>query len=162
MPSPPPLSETAQRDLALLERLAWLMDRSLAIPGTRIRFGLDALIGLVPGAGDAVAGLFSVAIVLQAARMGLPRVVIARMVLNSLVDLLVGAIPLAGDLFDVAWKANLRNVRMLDRFVREGERKPSRADYVFVTFVVGVLIAAAALPILALALLLAYLGRPLM
>jgi len=152
---------TERRRVEALQRWAGVLDAAFRIPGTGIRFGLDALIGLVPGAGDAVAGLFSVAVVLQAARMGLPRVVIARMVLNSLVDLLVGAIPLVGDLFDVAWKANLRNVRMLDRFVREGERKPSRADYVFVTFVVGVLIAAAALPILALALLLAYLGRPL-
>ena len=149
-----------RRRVEALQRWAGILDAAFRIPGTQIRFGLDALIGLVPGAGDAVAGLFSVAIVLQAARMGLPRVVIARMVLNSLLDLLVGAIPLIGDLFDVAWKANLRNVTLLDRHVREG-RPASRADYLFVTLVVAVLLAAAALPLVALALLLVYLDRPL-
>jgi len=157
----PPLPGNAERRrVQALQRWAGILDAAFRIPGTQIRFGLDALIGLVPGAGDAVAGLFSVVIVLQAARMGLPRIVIARMVLNSLVDLLVGAIPVIGDLFDVAWKANLRNVTLLDRHVREG-RPASRADYLFVTLVVAVLLAAAALPIVALALLLVYLDRPL-
>ncbi|RPJ77263.1 MAG: DUF4112 domain-containing protein [Acidobacteria bacterium] len=150
-----------RRRVEALQRWAGILDSAFRIPGTQIRFGLDALIGLVPGAGDAVAGLFSVAIVLQAARMHLPRIVIARMVLNSLLDLFVGAIPLVGDLFDVAWKANLRNVTLLDRHVREGRRTASGADYLFVTLVVVVLLAAAALPLLAVALLLTYLGRPL-
>ena len=159
----PPLPGTAdRRRVEALQRWAGVLDAAFRIPGTQIRFGLDALIGLVPGAGDAVAGLFSVAIVLQAARMGLPRVVIARMVLNSLLDLLVGAVPVVGDLFDVAWKANLRNVTLLDRFVRQGERGASRTDYVFVTVAVALLLAGAALPIVLVALLLAYLGRPLL
>jgi hypothetical protein len=158
----PPLTGTAdRRRVEALQRWAGVLDAAFRIPGTQIRFGLDALIGLVPGAGDAVAGLFSIAIVLQAARMGLPRVVIARMVLNSLLDLLVGAIPLVGDLFDVAWKANLRNVTLLDRFVRQGDRAASRTDYVFVTVAVALLLAGAALPLVLVVLLLTYLGRPL-
>ena len=159
---PPVIPASAElRRVEALQRWAGILDAAFRIPGTRIRFGLDALIGLVPGAGDAVSGLFAVAIVLQAARMGLPRIVIARMVLNSLMDLRVGAIPLVGDLFDVAWKANLRNVTLLDRHVREG-RPASQADYLFVTLVVAVLLAAAALPIVALGLLLVYLDRPLL
>lgn len=157
-----PSVSSDRRRVEALQRWAGVLDAAFRIPGTGIRFGLDALIGLVPGAGDAVTGLFSVAIVLQAARMGLPRVVIARMVFNSLLDLLVGAIPFLGDIFDVAWKANLRNVTLLDRFVREGRRAPSRADYAFVAVVVVLLLTAAALPVIALALLLAYVGRPLL
>jgi len=148
-----------RRRLEALQRWANVLDAAFRIPGTSIRFGLDALIGLVPGAGDAVAAVFSAVIVLQAARMGLPRVIITRMLLNSLLDLLVGAVPLAGDLFDMGWKANLRNVTLLDRYVREGRRTPSSADYLFVMLVIVLLLAAAAVPVVAVWLVLEYLGR---
>jgi hypothetical protein len=154
---PPSLTPSERRRLEAFERWATLLDAAFGIPGTRIRFGLDALIGLVPGAGDAVAGLFSAAIIVQAARMGIPRVVLARMVFNALLDIVVGAVPFLGDLFDVGWKANLRNVRLLDRFVRQGQRTPTRGDYAFVGVLLTILAAATALPVVVLTLLIAYL-----
>lgn len=96
-----------------LRRLAWLLDSSIRIPGTRWTVGIDALIGLVPGLGDAVGVLLSSYIVYQAARLGATRGVLARMVLNIAIEGLVGAIPILGDLFDAGFKANQRNIRLL-------------------------------------------------
>src|SRR5512145_2015000 len=96
-----------------LARLAWLLDSSIPIPGTRFSIGLDALIGLVPFVGDVVGVLLSSYIVGEAARLGASRSVLARMVFNVAVEGLTGLVPLAGDVFDAAWKANQRNVRLL-------------------------------------------------
>ncbi len=156
---PPALTPADRRRLEALQRWATLLDAAFGIPGTRIRFGIDALVGLVPGAGDALAGLFSAAILLQAGRMGVPRVVLTRMLANVLLDVVVGAIPFLGDLFDVGWKANLRNVRLLDRVVLHGQRRPTRGDYAFVTVLLVVLGAITALPLVAVALLIAYLRQ---
>jgi hypothetical protein len=153
---PPSLTPADRRRLEALQRWATLLDAAFGIPGTRIRFGLDALIGLVPGAGDAVAALFSAALIVQAARTGIPRVVLARMVFNTLVDTIVGAIPFLGDLFDVAWKANLRNVRLLDRFVRQGQHVPTAGDYAFVGGLLVVLALIAVTPVILLVLLISY------
>lgn len=108
------------RDAAALRRLdglAYVLDNSIPIPGTGRRVGLDAVIGLVPGVGDAAGSLLSAYIVVEAARAGAPAPVLARMVLNVGIEALVGAIPVLGDLFDAAWKANDRNVRLLRRAV---------------------------------------------
>jgi hypothetical protein len=91
-----------------------LLDNAFVIPGTRYRFGLDALIGLVPGLGDAVSAVFSAYIILQAARLGAPKSVVTRMISNVALDTLVGWIPILGDIFDVAWKSNLRNMALLE------------------------------------------------
>jgi hypothetical protein len=97
-----------------LEWLAWLMDRAFRIPGTPVRVGLDALIGLLPVGGDFLTGLVQVGIVLVAmAHYKVPRAVAARMAANVLLDVLVGVIPFVGDAFDVAFKANTRNLRLL-------------------------------------------------
>jgi hypothetical protein len=96
-----------------LDRLAYLLDDSIPIPGTGRRVGLDAVIGLVPGVGDAAGAVLSGYIVLEAARLGAPFPVLARMLLNVGAEALMGAIPFLGDLFDAAWKANDRNVRLL-------------------------------------------------
>jgi hypothetical protein len=93
-----------------IENLAWLMDSSIGIG--RLRFGLDGLIGLVPGFGDIAGALVSMLIVMRAVRAGVPRVAVARMVANIGIDALVGAVPLAGDLFDFAHKANMKNLRI--------------------------------------------------
>lgn len=114
-PHPVPVDPRAAR----LRLLAKLLDEAVTIPGTRVGVGLDALIGLVPGVGDTAGLLLSAAIVMQAARLGVSVPVLARMVLNVAVDALVGAIPLAGDLFDVGWKANVRNVRLLQAALDE-------------------------------------------
>src|ERR1041385_7829407 len=94
--------------IARIDALATLMDTAFLIPGTEIRFGLDALIGLIPGIGDAVTTLISLYIVNEARALGAPPLLIARMVANVALDGLVGAIPLAGDAFDGAFRATRR------------------------------------------------------
>ncbi len=96
-----------------------LLDNAFTIPGTRFRFGLDALIGLVPGLGDAASALFSGYIVLQASRLGAPKSVVSRMLVNVGIDTVVGWVPLLGDLFDVAWKSNVRNMALLEQHLSQ-------------------------------------------
>jgi hypothetical protein len=103
------------RDLDNARALARVLDTAVGIPGTRLRIGLDALLGLIPGAGDAVSAALSGYIILAAARAGATRPVLLRMVGNVVVDTVVGSIPLLGDLFDVAFRANIRNVALLDQ-----------------------------------------------
>ena len=109
--------------------LARAMDSAIRVPGTGIRLGLDSIVGLVPGAGDLVSSLMSGYIVLASARMGVPPAVVTRMILNLGVDTLVGTVPLLGDLFDVGFKANIRNAALLDRHLADplATRKTSRA-----------------------------------
>jgi hypothetical protein len=132
-----------------LRKWAVLLDSAFQVPGTRMRFGLDPIIGLVPGAGDIVTGFFSVMILLHSVRLRIPKVVIARMLLNSGLDLLAGAVPLLGDLFDAGFKANLRNLQLLERHALAGVR-PRRSDYVFVATCIGVLVLLALIPALVL------------
>jgi C4-dicarboxylate transporter len=103
-----------------LERFARLMDTAVRIPGTGIRVGLDSVIGLVPGIGDAVSAVFATWIVAEAARLGVPKRKLARMMGNVLIDAGIGAIPIAGDLFDVAFRANSRNFEILREHLRKG------------------------------------------
>src|SRR5436190_4615248 len=98
-----------------VELLARLMDSLFVIPGTQIRFGLDAIIGLIPGLGDTLTSFVSIYILKVASRCGVPRVTLVRMALNIAVDYVGGIVPLAGDAFDVYWKANLKNVELLKR-----------------------------------------------
>jgi len=98
-----------------LRRLAVLLDDSIPIPGTRFRIGIESIVGLLPGAGDLAGGAFSLYILLQAARMGVPRPLLARMATNLVVDVVVGAVPILGDLFDAGFKANMRNLDLLER-----------------------------------------------
>ena len=109
----------APRQIERLRSLSRLLDSAFVIPGTQYRFGLDALIGLVPGLGDAVSAVFSGYVILQASRLGAPRSVVTRMIANVAIDTLVGWIPVAGDLFDVAWKSNLKNVALLESHLRQ-------------------------------------------
>ncbi len=108
--------------------LARALDSAIRIPGTKISFGLDSIIGLVPGAGDLASALMSGYIVLASARMGVPPSVVTRMILNLGVDTVVGSVPLLGDLFDVGFRANLRNAALLDRHLADPEaaRRTSR------------------------------------
>ena len=109
------------RTLRRLERLARLLDSAFAIPGTRFRFGLDGVIGLAPGVGDAVGIALSSYIVMEAWRMGVPPQILMRMIANIVVDGAIGAVPIAGDLFDFVWKANRRNIDLLLRHSRGGK-----------------------------------------
>jgi hypothetical protein len=107
----------ATRDPRQIERLrvlTRLLDSAIQIPGTRYRVGLDAVIGIVPGIGDAVGAIFSAFIVFQAARMGVSTATLVRMLGNVALDTIVGEVPLLGDLFDAGWKANTRNLALLE------------------------------------------------
>ena len=110
-----------------LRALAWLLDNSIPLPGG-YRIGVDALIGLVPGIGDAVGALLSAYIVNEARAMGAPRSVLMRMMGNVMIETVIGSIPLAGDLFDAAFKANTRNLALLARYQLDpvGSRRHSR------------------------------------
>ncbi len=107
-----------------MRALAKMLDSALRIPGTGISFGLDSIVGLVPGIGDLAGAAFSGYIVLTAARLGVPPSVLARMLLNLGTDTLVGSVPLLGDLFDVGFRANIRNSELLDRHL--GQPEPAR------------------------------------
>ena len=114
-----------------LNRLAWLLDSSIPIPGTRLTIGLDALIGLFPVIGDAAGVVLSSYIVREAAALGAPRSILARMAFNVALEGLVGMIPFAGDVFDAAWKANQRNVRLLNAWL-DAPPAAQRSSQVFV------------------------------
>ena len=126
------------------------MDQAFRIPGTRFRFGWDALVGLIPGFGDAVMAAFSLLILSHSFRIRLPGVIRIRMVLNVLIDLLAGAVPMLGDVFDVVWKASTRNLALIERHGTAGE-PPNAADWVFVISVAAVVLAVLAVPVLVLA-----------
>ena len=138
-----------------LDSLARWMDSAFQIPGTGIRFGLDAIVGLIPGIGDTVTSMVSLYILHAASRYGVPRVTLLRMAMNIGIDWIFGAIPLVGDAFDIYWKANLKNVDLLRRHVvatAPEQRRARRGDWLVVA---GLSIALLAL--LAGALVIAYL-----
>jgi len=113
-----------------LGQLAWLLDSSIPIPGTRFTIGLDALIGLFPFIGDLVGVALSSYILSEASRIGVPRSVLLRMAFNVALEGLVGMVPLAGDVFDAAFKANQRNVRLLEAWLDQ-PRKTERSTRAF-------------------------------
>jgi hypothetical protein len=127
-----------------LERLAWLLDSSLPIPRSNYRIGLEALVGLLPGIGDAIGAALGVYVLAEAARLSAPRSVLLRMAGNTALDALIGMIPLAGDLFDVAWRANTRNVRLLGRYL-DAPQATARGSRVGI----GVVLIAAAIGVIA-------------
>lgn len=108
-------NSTRAERLARLDALAILMDTAVVVPGTNIRFGLDALIGLVPAVGDIITTAVSLYIVHEARGLGVPRHVVMRMIANVALDGIVGAVPLVGDAFDIFWRANRRNLALLKK-----------------------------------------------
>jgi len=129
-----------------LDYIAALLDDMFRIPGTQIRFGLDALIGWVPGIGDAAAGIASFLIVFASWRRGAKAVTLVRMIANVLLETAIGAIPVAGDIFHIFWKANRRNYRLLMR-EREQPGANTRRDWMFLAVILCTVLAAAAIPI---------------
>lgn len=115
------LSRERQLILARVERLARLLDTAYRIPGTKIRFGLDPLLGLLPVVGDLGGAALSAYLIYQAHRLKLPKSAIARMIGNVAVEAAIGAVPLAGDMFDLFWRANMRNARIMRRHTEHME-----------------------------------------
>jgi hypothetical protein len=113
-----------------MELLAWLLDNSIPIPGTARRVGIDALIGLVPGLGDVISGGLGLLVVARAAGLGLPRIVLARMLANVALDFAIGSIPVIGDAFDLWYKANARNMDLLRRYLAT-PRAPTGGQWLF-------------------------------
>jgi hypothetical protein len=135
------------RGLEVLRRWARIFDSAFRIPGTSITFGIDPLLGLIPGIGDLASPILSIFMIWHGAQLRVPRVVLARMLLNALIDAVVGLIPVAGDLFDFGWKATEWNLALLEKHAMPGARATA-GDYAFVILCSVVLIAAALLPIL--------------
>jgi hypothetical protein len=113
-----------------VELIAWLLDNSIPIPGTGRRIGLDGIIGLVPGVGDLLAAGVSVLVVVRAAQLNLPRIVLVRMLANIALDLGIGAIPVVGDAFDLWFKASTRNLDLLRRYLTAPESS-TRGQWLF-------------------------------
>ena len=125
----------------LFRFLALFMDNLIRVPGTQFRFGIDPLLGLIPGVGDTGAAFVSAMALVQAARQGLPKIVLARMSLNILLNELIGIIPIFGDAFSFWFKSNARNYALIQRYLAEGHapRRSQRGDWIFVISVIVVL-----------------------
>jgi hypothetical protein len=137
-------ARAAPDESARIRALAKLLDSAIRIPGTGINIGIDSIVGLVPGVGDLAGALLSGYIVLGSARLGAPPAIIARMILNLGVDTLVGSVPLLGDIFDVGFRANMKNSALLDRHLAEPEsaRRTSRVAIAVAVLATVVLAAA--------------------
>ncbi|MDQ6652593.1 MAG: DUF4112 domain-containing protein [Acidobacteriota bacterium] len=126
-----------------LERLSWVMDDLIRVPGLGWRFGLDAIIGLIPGFGDTATSLVSFYILASAVRYRVPKVTLLRMGLNIGIDYLVGSLPLVGDLFDAWWKSNQKNVALLRKratVAADAAREGTLSDWLFVGLIIVLLV----------------------
>src|SRR5688500_16265110 len=141
------LTPGQEQRLTVLRRVSGMLDSAMLVPGTPIRFGLDPILGLIPGLGDLVSPLFAIGILWQARDLGIPKVVQLRMIFNVAIDTLIGVVPVVGDLFDVAWQANDMNMALLERHAYE-EHRASRGAWVFVSMMMGILLLIAVPPCL--------------
>ncbi|MBA3889320.1 MAG: DUF4112 domain-containing protein [Gemmatimonadaceae bacterium] len=132
------MADTRTR-LAHLRQFSHVLDSAIRIPGTNFRVGMDGLLGLIPGVGDVTTGLASVFIIMTAARMGVPRSVLTRMIMNVAIDTAVGVIPIVGDAFDFAFKSNLRNVALTERYMTAPEEERRRTERVSRLQLVGLI-----------------------
>jgi hypothetical protein len=139
------LTPAQERRLESLRSVSRLLDSAFEIPGTSWRIGLDPIVGLIPGIGDFLPPLFTIAVLVQAWQLGVPKVVQARMLINVAIDAVVGLVPLFGDLFDFAWKSNDLNLALLERHAYE-ERRASPGDWAFVSLMILLVLALAILP----------------
>jgi hypothetical protein len=135
--------------------LSHLLDNAIGIPGTRFRVGLDPLLGLLPGGGDFLGTALSAYIVIEAARMGLPRAALVKMVSNIMLDTVTGTVPVLGDLVDVTWKANTKNIELLEEHIGVPQpfSQPRKAtDWLFLALLLGglllVVVAVAAISVI--------------
>lgn len=143
-----------------LQQLEILLDEAFRVPGTGIRFGIDGIIGLVPGLGDVIAGLLSLIIPIAAWIRGVPYVTIVRMTVNIGIGVLVGSIPIFGDIFDIAWKPNRRNYQLLLRHIGEPHRHTGK-DWAFLLILIAALGLTFAIPLILLFVIILWIGNSL-
>ena len=129
--------------LQIVRGIAKLFDNAIPVPGTNYRFGLDSIIGLIPGVGDALSALVSSYIISTAANLGVSRMVLMRMMLNVGIDAVLGAVPIVGDVFDAAWKANAKNAALLERSLLEPREARRSSTWVIVALVGTILLVTA-------------------
>jgi hypothetical protein len=129
---PQPVGEYIPRELAQVRALARVLDSAVEVPGTKFRIGLDAVIGLIPGIGDLISMLVGGYILTTAARLGVPRAVLGRMLVNLGTDAVVGSVPVIGDVLDAAWRANSKNVRLLEQALAEPKRAARSSTWMLV------------------------------
>ena len=122
-----------------IEMLAWILDESIAIPGLNVRMGVDGLLGLVPVVGDFISAALSMYIVACAHSLGAPKSVLLRMSANSAIDFVVGSVPVVGDVFDIGWKANRRNVKLLQAHLENPQQLQIRSRTMMGVFSVGLI-----------------------
>ncbi|MDQ2711258.1 MAG: DUF4112 domain-containing protein [Acidobacteriota bacterium] len=138
--------EVVDSRIADVESLARWLDYAFTLPGG-FRFGLAGIIGFIPGIGDALDAIVSLYIVVRAIQLGIPRVAIARMLVNIGVEGLAGAVPFIGDLFDIAFKANRRNYQILKNHISQPKRQHA-SDWLFLILTVFLVVASIALPVI--------------
>lgn len=120
-----------------LRRLSFLLDNAIQIPGTPYRIGLDPIIGLIPGGGDTAGLVLSAFIVLEAAQMGASKSTLSNMAFNILLETLAGTVPGLGDLFDAAWKSNVRNIKLLEQHLDLPQPTPARNRWFAILLIIG-------------------------
>jgi hypothetical protein len=140
VPQSPPQFVPRDETLNNVRAVARLMDTAVVIPGTNFRVGLDVILGLIPGIGDLISAAVSTYIILAAVKLGVPRAVIARMLLNVGTDAVVGAVPIAGDVFDAAWRANKRNADLLEQALAEPQKARRASLWVLLGVVAAVVL----------------------
>jgi len=131
------MRRTAVEKLRWLRWWADLLDSRFQIPGTRIRFGIDPLLSLIPGLGELSSPVFAAVLLIQGLHQRVPHVVLLRMVFNALLDACIGAIPIAGTVGDIFWRANTRNLALLERHARPG-LAPAHSDYALLIVILTV------------------------
>jgi Domain of unknown function (DUF4112) len=131
--------------LKRMRQISKLLDSAIVIPGTKQRIGLDPILGLIPGGGDTVSAALSGYIIIEAARMGLPREALIKMVMNIAIDTVAGSVPIVGDIFDVVSKANLRNMQIVESHVKTPDPTSAKTDKLFIgLLIVGLIVFALA------------------
>ncbi len=138
-PGPQKHEATEQSPDARAKWIALIMDTMFKVPGTNVRFGLDPIVGLVPGLGNAVGAMVSSLVLFQSARSGIPRIVLVRMALNVLINTGAGAVPIIGDLFSVWWKSNDRNYRLYQKHL-PATSVSTRSDWLFVVILISLIL----------------------
>lgn len=145
------MATSEEARLRRLDRLSQVLDTAIRIPRTNVRIGLDGIVGLIPGVGDSLGAVLSSYIILEAARLGFPKSVLLHMIGNVAIETVIGAVPILGDVFDIAWKANIRNLALLRASVAEpvgNRRSPRQIISVFVVMLIVAIVGLIALSLL--------------